>query len=576
MAEGIRDLVDVPALLLWGPGDPVFSDRYLTDLIDRLPHADVHRYEGARHLVGEDAPALVDDLYQWIDDLRTGRVPGPDGGAEAGLRPPMWAALERRARQSPHGTALAELRPRGGPRVVSWSLLQRNVDLLARGLCARGIVRGDRVAVLITPGADLLAVVYACWRIGASVVVTDAGLGVRGIHRALRGAGARHIIGMPKALALVRALALPGRRISTAELSAVAREGRHGELPEAPGPDDEALVAFTSGSTGPAKGVVYRHRQVQRTRDLLAEHYGITDDDALVAAFAPWAVLGPALGIPSVLPDMDVTSPRTLKAAALSEAVALVGGTLLWASPAAFGSVLAGVPGLSADQREAFGTLRLVLGAGAPVSVALLEGMADLCPQAEIRTPYGMTEVLPVSDVTLAEILAAGPGEGVLVGRPLPGVEVRVSAVDEEGLASGPLSSAPGVLGEIVVRAPHLKDRYDRLWATQRAVRRRSGMAPDRRRGADRRRGSAVDLGPTRPRGHDGCGAARTGGRGAADRGAARRQARGLRGRRTGGHAAAGRHRGHGPTARGSCRPRPDPHRALGRGGSRRRRARAS
>ncbi len=234
-------------------------------------------------------------------------------------------------------------------------------------------------------------------------------------------------------------------------------------------------MAFTSGSTGPAKGVVYRHRQVQRTRDLLADHYGISDDDALVAAFAPWAVLGPALGISSVLPDMDVTSPRTLRATALAAAVAEVGGTLLWASPAAFGSVLATASELSDAQRAAFGTLRLVLGAGAPVSVALLEGMARLCPAAEVRTPYGMTEILPVSDVTLDEIHAAGSGEGVLVGRPLPGVDVRISALDADGRASGDPTGAVDVLGEIVVRAAHLKDRYDRLWATERASARAPG-----------------------------------------------------------------------------------------------------
>ena len=53
ISGGIRDLA-VPALMLWGPTDPIFSDRYLDDLVDRLPHADVHRFEGAGHLVMED------------------------------------------------------------------------------------------------------------------------------------------------------------------------------------------------------------------------------------------------------------------------------------------------------------------------------------------------------------------------------------------------------------------------------------------------------------------------------------------------------------------------------------------
>ena len=55
IAAGVAAL-DVPALLLWGPRDPIFSDRYLDDLVDRLPHADVHRFEGASHLVGRRPP----------------------------------------------------------------------------------------------------------------------------------------------------------------------------------------------------------------------------------------------------------------------------------------------------------------------------------------------------------------------------------------------------------------------------------------------------------------------------------------------------------------------------------------
>ncbi len=467
IAEGIRGLHEVPVLLLWGPGDPVFSDRYLNDLIGRMPQADVHRYEGARHLVIEDAPGLVDDLFVWIGDLRSPK-PTPQLRSRP-MRPPLWEALERRAGQTPDETALAVPHNAGGWRRISWSLLARNVDLLARGLAAKGIRRGDRVAVLVPPGGDLIACVYACWRIGATVVVTDAGLGVRGIHRALRGAAPDHVIGIPKALALVRAMRLPGTRIATANLAEIARTGSVLDIPTPPSDDDEAVVVFTSGSTGPAKGVVYLHHQVQTTRDLLIDHYGITNSDALVAAFAPWAVLGPAIGIGSSIPDMDVTSPRTLESAALSDAVGAVDGTLLWASPAAFTNVLATSASLTIAQRRAFESLRLVLGAGAPVSSFLLHGMEDLCPNAQVRTPYGMTEALPVCDVTIAEIDGAGAGPGVLVGRPLPGVEVRISAVDDDGRAVGPLTALPGILGEVVVSGPHVKERYDRLWATQRA-----------------------------------------------------------------------------------------------------------
>ena len=98
---------------------------------------------------------------------------------------------------------------------------------------------------------------------------------------------------------------------------------------------------------------------------------------------------------------------------------------------------------------------------------ALLRAVGDVLPGAEFHTPYGMTEVLPVTDVSLAEIDAAGPGNGVCVGRPLPGVVVRLRALSPLGLPDGPLTDARGVTGEICVRAAHLKDRYDQLWATE-------------------------------------------------------------------------------------------------------------
>ena len=92
-------LRDVPALLLWGPRDPVFSDRYLRDLLARLPHADVHRYEGASHLVTEDAPRTASDAWAWISRLSGADTdPGtPPAPADADPDRPLWAGLQDRA-----------------------------------------------------------------------------------------------------------------------------------------------------------------------------------------------------------------------------------------------------------------------------------------------------------------------------------------------------------------------------------------------------------------------------------------------------------------------------------------------
>ncbi len=86
VAEGVRGL-GVPALMLWGPRDPIFSDRYLKDLIGRLPDAKVHRFEGAGHLVAEDRD-IAAPVFEWLAGVRAGQRAGrrPGRRLDAGIR----------------------------------------------------------------------------------------------------------------------------------------------------------------------------------------------------------------------------------------------------------------------------------------------------------------------------------------------------------------------------------------------------------------------------------------------------------------------------------------------------------
>ena len=464
IAAGVTSL-DVPALLLWGPRDPVFGERYLADLRERLPQAQLHRYARASHLVTEDAPEYAAAVVRWVQDLDARPAPEPEHPATDATGPRLWSALEERA--DDRSPAVVEV----GGATVSWAALHHRVRDLAAGMAASGVRPGDRVALLVEPSADLTAVVYAVWRAGGVIVVADKGLGLTGMRRALRSASVDHVVGSRAGLAAARVMGLPGRRIGVrGDLDALARRGRGVALPPEPSVEAECAVVFTSGATGPAKGVVYRHRQAQAQLRLVRETYHLAPQDRVVAAFAPFALLGPALGVGSAVPDIDVTVPGTLTAAGLGDAAAAVGASVVFASPAALRNVAATADGLTGVQRSALAGVRLLMSAGAPVPAPLLEELRAVLPGAVAHTPYGMTEVLPVTDVSLPEVLAAGPGQGVCVGRPLPGVEVALSPLTPTGEATGPLTTEPGVTGEICVRAAHVKDRYDALWATERAA----------------------------------------------------------------------------------------------------------
>lgn len=476
IAEGIKSL-KVPTLLLWGPKDPVFSDRYLRDLIHRLPQAKVHRFEGASHLVQEDRDVAT-PIFDWLTQ-ESDATPKDRAQALTDYRP-MLSELDERTEDTT--TAVVDINP---PRSLSWAQLGTRVNALARGLASIGVKPGDRVNLLVPPGIELTSLIYACLRLGAVIVVADAGLGTKGLGRAIRGSGPSYLIGIERALVGAKAFGWPGIKISAEPLPAAKAKllGVQHSLQDLletgnsasaqmiefvpTDPDTDAAVLFTSGSTGPAKGVVYTHRQLAAMRDTLRETYNLKAGSALVAGFAPFALLGPALGATSVTPDMDVTAPRTLTAAALADAAAAVDATTVFASPAALANVLKTKNSLDQKNREALSKVSLMLSAGAPIPEPLLTEVQDLVPHARVHTPYGMTEALPVTDIDLAGIRAAGIGNGVCVGTAVAGAQIAIAALDSTGAASDSPITTPNVTGEILVRAPHVKDRYDRLWITE-------------------------------------------------------------------------------------------------------------
>lgn len=448
----------VPVLLIWGGRDPVFHDRFLADLIRRAPHADVHRFVDAGHLVALDEPigSLIDGWLQ-----RTIVTPRPEVAVEADGAPSpqspgfdsILTALDARATDP----STAYVGPDGRR---SWKELAVRSRSIAGSLITAGVRPGDRVAMLVPPGAELLEAAFGVWRAGAALVVADSALGALGLRRALRGATADHIIGTPRTVLAARALGFaPGATASTfGRLPGAIDLRRDPGSADAPLPDlhptDLAAIVHTSGATGAAKPVRYTHGAMAAQRDVVREAFGLEGEHGFISSFAPFILLGPALGVPCVLPEGDILQPAQLDFDACAEACRTSGVDVAWLSPASARSIARTAGGRSLP-------LRLVMLAGAPIPADLAEQLADITG-ADVRAPYGMTEAMPITDGRgAARHLTAGTDTGL----PLSGASVVITPFDHADGAALP----HGVWGEILVRTPWMRGGYDRRWAFDRS-----------------------------------------------------------------------------------------------------------
>ena len=402
--------------------------------------------------------------------------------------------LQAMARRHPDQLAVVvpEGRNRGG-RVcyshLTYRQLDRDSDMIALGLLSSGIVPGTRAAVMVSPGLDFFALTFALFKAGVVPVLIDPGMGVKSLGQCLKEAAPQLFIGIPKAIWARRLLGwgretvrrvivvAPGRRRGWSGLPTLddlRRMGRTVIDQEAQSalpfptvtPDQPAAILFTSGSTGPPKGAVYTHgifqAQIERFRVLYAIEPGEID----LCTFPLFALFAPALGMTAIVPDMDPTRPARVEPDKLFEAIEDFGPTNLFGSPA----LLRRVGPAGALRGLKLPTLRRVVTAGAPASARVLGEFARLLePPAEIFTPYGATEALPVASIGSREILEetarqTDQGFGVCVGRPVESVEVRIIRISDEPIPawSDDLEVSDGTIGEIVVSGPVVTREYFR------------------------------------------------------------------------------------------------------------------
>ncbi|MDI9237932.1 fatty acid CoA ligase family protein [Lysobacter sp. LF1] len=359
--------------------------------------------------------------------------------------------------------------------------LDARSDAIAAGLARRGIVRDTRTVVMVRPSPEFFLLMFALFKAGAVPVLVDPGIDKRALKQCLDEAQPEAFIGIPLAhvartvlgwakSARVRVTTGARAWLADATLAQVERDGAGAgsQLVESDG-DDVAAILFTSGSTGVPKGVVYRHRHFVAQIDMLRDAFGIQPGGVDLPTFPPFALFDPALGLTSIIPDMDPTKPALADPRKLHDAIARFGVDQLFGSPALMAVLAyAGVP---------LPTVKRVTSAGAPVPADVVARMRELLPEdAQFWTPYGATECLPVAVIEGRELqstrAATESGAGTCVGRAVAPNDVRIIEITDAPIAQWPdaVCVEDGVVGEITVAGPTATDTYFNRDAQTRAA----------------------------------------------------------------------------------------------------------
>lgn len=351
---------------------------------------------------------------------------------------------------------------------------------VARGLKANGVRKGMRVVVMVQPGLNFYALVFALFKIGAVLVAVDPGIGLKNLKECLDEALPDVFIGNNKAhfarllfswgkQTLRRHIIVRGnflfKRIIT-PLEDVVKEGRKTtrDITTDTKANDLAAILFTSGSTGVPKGVMYSHANFTAQVETLKQLYQIDPGEVDLATFPLFGLFAPAMGMTAVIPDMDFTRPGSVEPKNIIEPLKQYNCTTMFGSPA----LLKQISMEAKQNKDAFKKLNRILSAGAPVPSKVLNDIDEvLVSGVQVYTPYGATESLPVSSIGSKEILTetsedTAKGKGVCVGKPVLNLDVKIIKITDEVIKHWQDVEELGVneVGEIVVKGPQVTASY--------------------------------------------------------------------------------------------------------------------
>lgn len=368
-------------------------------------------------------------------------------------------------------------------RDFTWSELHTLSDAFADYLAGAGVGTGDRIAVQLQNSPQFLIATLAAWKLGAAVALVGPMYRVAETHHLLKLSGAKLFITQidnwetdgQEAIADTSvtkvvtsdmrdmAVEIPARLnkeprganpTDTEDFLSLLEQHAGASIPPTSyaEPDDLAIIAFTSGTTGPAKGTETRHRNLLHGVSSWTSAYGVDHPSHVMLSVAPFVHITGVVGNIGAWIWSGckmVAQPRFDPAEAL-ELIEAQGIT--WTVGAA--TVYTALLQAQATQPRDTSSLVLLISGGAPIPATLEQRLLDAF-DAELRPGYGMTETTTAGTLTYAgQHTRIHAESGVIsVGQPTVGVSVRI--LNDEGEFAG-----AGETGEILMQGPNVIDGY--------------------------------------------------------------------------------------------------------------------
>jgi acyl-CoA synthetase (AMP-forming)/AMP-acid ligase II len=349
---------------------------------------------------------------------------------------------------------------------LSFRELDAEVDAWVARLRGKGVRTGDRVLVMVRQGLPLIAAAFALFKLGAVPVIIDPGMGRKNFLACVARSKPRVLLGIPLAQLMSHVFRSAFATVEVrvwASGSPTARLGGASQISNlkseivASAASDLAAVLFTSGSTGAPKGVCYEHGMFEAQVRLVRDTYGIAPGEVDLPMLPIFALFNPALGMTTVVPELDPSRPAAVDPAKIVQAIQQEGITNSFGSPTLWRKIF----DHCLEKQITLPSLKRVLCAGAAVPASLWADAARVLPNGQLHSPYGATEALPLCSISSAEVPADSVA-GACVGRPIEGIQVKVVP-----LVDGPLGRVdpqpPGEIGEIVAEGPVVTRTYDAL-----------------------------------------------------------------------------------------------------------------